>query len=130
MGGKNLTDYHYKPTVMLNPPADSHLSQEEVFGPVLCLYSYEDMESAIVQANRLPTAFQASVFTQDLSTMLKLAQELRGTAIMVNDHTAFRADWMPFGGQSQSGLGMGGIPYTLKEVTQEKMVVIHSDMLP
>jgi acyl-CoA reductase-like NAD-dependent aldehyde dehydrogenase len=45
-------------------------------------------------------------------------------AVMVNDHTAFRVDWMPFGGRGSSGLGMGGIPYSIHEMTREKLMVI------
>ena len=48
---------------------------------------------------------------------------------MVNDHTAFRVDWMPFRGAKASGIGTGGIPYTMEEMTQEKLMVIKSDVL-
>ena len=48
---------------------------------------------------------------------------------MVNDHTAFRVDWMPFAGLSESGYGVGGIPYTLREMHVEKMTVIRSGEL-
>jgi acyl-CoA reductase-like NAD-dependent aldehyde dehydrogenase len=43
---------------------------------------------------------------------------------MVNDHTAFRVDWMPFGGRDSSGIGMGGIQYSMHEMSREKMIVI------
>jgi acyl-CoA reductase-like NAD-dependent aldehyde dehydrogenase len=45
---------------------------------------------------------------------------------MVNDHTAFRVDWMPFGGRRRSGLGVGGIPYSMKDMQTEKMMVLRS----
>ena len=48
---------------------------------------------------------------------------------MVNDNTAFRIDWMPFGGRDTSGLGMGGISYTINEMTREKMTVLKSKSL-
>ena len=48
---------------------------------------------------------------------------LDGSAVMVNDHTAFRVDWMPFAGLRQSGLGVGGIPYTFRDMTIEKLFV-------
>jgi len=51
---------------------------------------------------------------------------LDATAVMVNDHTAFRVDWMPFAGLRQSGLGVGGIPHTMREMQIEKMLVIKS----
>ena len=48
---------------------------------------------------------------------------------MVNDHTAFRVDWMPFGGRDSSGIGMGGIQYSMHEMTREKLMVIKSTVL-
>jgi len=47
---------------------------------------------------------------------------------MVNDHTAFRTDWMPFAGRRQSGYGIGGIPWSMREMTQEKMVVLRRNL--
>ena len=52
-------------------------------------------------------------------------QRLKAQAVMVNDHTAFRVDWMPFGGSEQSGLGTGGIGYSIKDMIQEKLVVLN-----
>jgi acyl-CoA reductase-like NAD-dependent aldehyde dehydrogenase len=48
---------------------------------------------------------------------------------MVNDHTAFRVDWMPFAGLKHSGHGVGGIPHTIKDMQIEKMMVIRSPSL-
>jgi len=53
-------------------------------------------------------------------------KKLNATAVMVNDHTAFRVDWMPFGGRDSSGIGMGGIQYSMHEMTREKLMVIKS----
>src|SRR4051794_7568094 len=50
--------------------------------------------------------------------------------VPVNDHTAFRTDWMPFAGRRQSGYGVGGIPYTMREMTQEKMIVLRRSPNP
>ncbi|MCP3686617.1 MAG: aldehyde dehydrogenase family protein, partial [bacterium] len=55
-------------------------------------------------------------------------RDLDATTVMVNDHTAFRVDWMPFGGRKQSGAGVGGIPYSMKEMTYEKLGVIRSSV--
>jgi len=51
---------------------------------------------------------------------------LQATAVMVKGHTAFRVDWMPFGGRKQSGLGMGGIPQSMEDMTAEKMFVLRT----
>ena len=122
-GGQPLSTTLFQPTVIYNPPKDAKVSTQEVFGPIVCIYSYQELDDAIEQANALPYAFQASIFTKDLNNATKTAQRLNATAVMVNDHTAFRADWMPFGGRDHSGYGLGGIPYTMRDLVQVKMVV-------
>jgi len=128
-GGQKQSETVYLPTVLLNPPNDADVSNREIFGPVVCVYSYADKSEAIKIANSLPYAFQAAVYTNDLTDALDTSNKLNATAVMVNDHTAFRVDWMPFGGRNQSGVGMGGIQYTMHEMTHEKMLVIKSDVL-
>ena len=125
-GGKRISSTCYAPTVILDPPADSKVSSLEVFGPVVCVYSYDQQAQALAQANSLSVAFQAAVYTQNLNAALELSNKLNATAVMVNDHTAFRVDWMPFGGRDSSGIGMGGIQYSMHEMTREKMIVIKS----
>ena len=128
-GGEELSDTCYSPTVILNPDDTAIVSQKEIFGPVVCVYSYTDKADAIARANSLPYAFQASIYTNDLTDALDTSNKLNATAVMVNDHTAFRVDWMPFGGRDASGLGMGGIQYSMHEMTREKMLVIKSEVL-
>ena len=82
------------------------------------------MDYAILQANSLPFAFQASVFSNDYTEIMKVFNRLDGSAIMVNDHSAFRVDWMPFASRKSSGLGVGGIPHTIEEMSQSKMAVL------
>ncbi|WP_088921899.1 aldehyde dehydrogenase family protein [Granulosicoccus antarcticus] len=128
-GGKKLSETCYAPTVLLNPDDTATVSQNEIFGPVVCIYSYKDKSEAIARANALPYAFQASIYTNDLTDALDTSSKLNATAVMVNDHTAFRVDWMPFGGRDASGLGMGGIQYSMHDMTREKMLVIKSTVL-
>ena len=80
------------------------MSREEVFGPVTCVYGYDQLDDAIGSANSLPVAFQASVFANDIDVALHAADRLDASAVMINDHTAFRTDWMPFAGRRESGL--------------------------
>lgn len=128
-GGKALSSTCYAPTVILNPPANCKVSEQEIFGPVVCVYAYQDKDDAIERANSLPVAFQAAVYTEKLNEALDISARLNATAVMVNDHTAFRVDWMPFGGRDVSGMGMGGIQYSMHEMTREKMTVIKSPVL-
>ena len=100
------------------------LSREEVFGTVICIYPFSNLRESIAQANSLPFAFQAPVFSGDIDTALRAARSLDASTVLVNDHTAFRIDWMPFAGRRQSGYGVGGIPYTMHDMTQEKMIIL------
>ena len=128
-GGKRISDSCFEATILLNPPIDAKVSTAEVFGPVVCIYSYSDIEKAFDAANSLEVSFQAAVFTKNIDTALHAVKRLNGTAVMVNDHTAFRVDWMPFGGANASGLGMGGISYSMEEMSKEKLMVIKSPSL-
>jgi acyl-CoA reductase-like NAD-dependent aldehyde dehydrogenase len=123
-GGKPLGGNCYAPTVLFDPPDDCRVSREEVFGPVVCVYPYDDLDAAFRRANALPWAFQAAVFTRDIELAMRAYRELDASAVMVNDHTAFRVDWMPFAGLRESGLGVGGIPYTFRDMQIEKMCVM------
>ena len=128
-GGKAISSRLYKPTVLYNPPDDVRVSTHEVFGPVVCVYPYNNIDEAIARANALPYAFQAAVFTRDLDTAMRVTRRLDASAVMVNDHTAFRVDWMPFAGLRESGLGTGGIQYTMEDMQVKKLVVIRSKEL-
>ncbi len=128
-GGRATTKSCYAPTVLFDPPADSRVSTSEIFGPVVCVYPFEKIEDAIARANSLPYAFQAAVFTRNLDTALGTARLLDAASVMVNEHTAFRVDWMPFAGLRESGLGVGGIPHSMKDMQIEKLVVIRSKEL-
>lgn len=125
IGGKPIDHQCYEPTLLVDPPGRSRAMTEEIFGPVVCVTGYDDIDDAIGRANSLPYAFQAAVFTRDHGRAMHVARNLNATAVMVNDHTAFRVDWMPFGGRGESGLGMGGIPCTAEDMTRLKMYVLN-----
>ena len=128
-GGKKVSDTCYAPTVLLNPPDDARVSTMEIFGPVVCVYAYDDIDAAVTQANSLPVAFQAAVFSNDNDLAMRLYKRLDATAVMINDHSAFRDDVMPFAGLRESGLGIGGIPYTMEDMQIDKMMVVKSNAL-
>jgi acyl-CoA reductase-like NAD-dependent aldehyde dehydrogenase len=123
-GAKRLSETTYAPTVLVGPTPDAKVSRQEIFGPVTCVYRYDDLAQAIAQANSLPYAFQAAIFTQNISIALRAAEELAASAVMINDHTAFRVDWMPFEGHKQSGYGIGGIGWSMHDMTQQKLIVL------
>ncbi len=128
-GGQKLSETCYPPTVLLDPPEDAKVSRNEIFGPVICVYTYDDIDDAIRRANSLDYAFQAAVFTQNIDTAMHAYRNLDASSVMINDHTAFRVDWMPFAGLKQSGLGVGGIPHTFEDMQIRKMMLVRSKSL-
>ena len=128
-GGKRISESCFEATVLLNPPSDCKVSQEEIFGPVVCVYSVENVNAAIARANDVPFSFQASVFTGSIDIAMRAYRRLNASVVMVNEHTAFRVDWMPFAGLKQSGLAVGGIPFTMHDMQVRKMLVLHSEEL-
>ena len=125
MYGEQLSETLFSPTVLYNPPDDAKVSTLEIFGPVICIYPFREEQAAIQQANALPFAFQAAIFGKDIVPMLRQAKALDASAVMINEHTAFRTDWMPFAGRRASGLGVGGIEHTLSDMVQEKMLLFN-----
>ena len=123
-GGKRINKVSYEPTVLLNPSKDSKVSTQEVFGPVVCVHGYQDIEDAIEAANSLDVSFQSAVFSDNVSTAMDVAKKLEASAVMINDYTTFRVDWMPFGGRKHSGYGIGGIGYSMKDMLEHKLLVI------
>ena len=128
-GGSAISESCYAPTVLLDPPTDARVSTLEIFGPVVCVYSYDQLDDVIEQANALPVAFQAAVFTNDIDLAMHIYRQLDASAVMINDHSAFRDDAMPFAGLRESGLGIGGIPYTMHDMQVDKMLVMKSTSL-
>ena len=129
IGGSPINEACYPPTVLLNPPTHTDVVKREIFGPVICVHTFTQLEEAIAQANASEFAFQASIFTRSLDEAMMAYKQLNASAVMVNDHTAFRVDWMPFAGLKNSGYGIGGIPHTFKDMQIEKMLVLKSKHL-
>lgn len=123
-GGKQLENNCYEPTILLNPPEFSLVTKEEIFGPVICIYTFNENKEAIQKANKSPYIFQAAAFTENIDEVFMFSNELFGAAVMINTHPAFRVDWMPFGGQGLSGEGLGGIKYAIDGMLKQKLVVI------
>ncbi|WP_256218471.1 aldehyde dehydrogenase family protein [Bacillus sp. MUM 116] len=120
-GGKRKGSFYY-PTVLENVPADCKLATEEVFGPVVTLYSVPDLDTAIFQSNNVAFGLQAGIFTQNLDYALGAVRKLDVGGVIVNDSSDYRIDAMPFGGVKGSGIGREGIKFALQEMTEPKVV--------
>jgi acyl-CoA reductase-like NAD-dependent aldehyde dehydrogenase len=128
-GAKILTggeseDELVRPTVVERPPADSKLACEEAFGPVCTLEPYDTLDDALGRANGTRYGLQAGIFTSALATALRAARELEFGGVTINEVPTFRADQMPYGGVKDSGNTREGPAWAVREMTEERLVVV------
>jgi acyl-CoA reductase-like NAD-dependent aldehyde dehydrogenase len=113
-----------RPTVIADAPPQAKVSCEEVFGPVCTVTPFDSVEEAVALANGTRFGLQAGVFTTDLSRALTLAQALEFGGVTINEAPTFRADQMPYGGVKDSGNTREGPAYAVREMTEERLVVL------
>jgi acyl-CoA reductase-like NAD-dependent aldehyde dehydrogenase len=112
------------PTVLADAPADAKVNREEVFGPLCTLTPFDALHEAIELANGTRYGLQAGIFTGDVKTALRAARELEFGGVTVNETPTFRADQMPYGGVKDSGNTREGPAYAVREMTEERLVVL------
>jgi acyl-CoA reductase-like NAD-dependent aldehyde dehydrogenase len=122
--GGDTTEGLIRPTVIANPSPDAKVSCEEVFGPVVTLTRVGSLDEAIELANATRYGLQAGVFTSDLKSALDAARRLEFGGVTINEAPTFRADQMPYGGVKASGNTREGPAYAVRELTEERLVVI------
>jgi len=112
------------PTVIVDAPDDIRLVCDEVFGPVVIVLPYQELDEAISRANASPYGLQAAVFTSSLSVAFEAATRLEAGGVLVNRSTNFRMDHLPYGGVKGSGIGREGPAYAAEEMTDLKLILI------
>jgi glyceraldehyde-3-phosphate dehydrogenase (NADP+) len=117
-----------EPTVITNVTPDMKVSCEEVFGPVVTVSPYFDLEEAIEAVNDSAYGLQAGVFTKDIKRIMEAFQKLDVGGVIANDYPTFRADHMPYGGMKDSGLGREGVKYAMEAMTEIKLLVMRLGM--
>lgn len=115
---------YLSPTILTNVPRYASIMKDEAFGPVVCINPYTDEDELLSFINQNEYIFEAALFTKDISRALKIATEISTMTFVINNHTAFRVDQMPFGGHKKSGLGMGGVRYAMEEMTRMKQIIM------
>lgn len=114
------------PTILLNVPPGSKCATEEIFGPVVTVEAFADIDEAIARANTTNYGLQASLFTFDTRVVEKATLGLDYGGIIINDSPMVRVDNYPYGGTKQSGLGREGVRYAMEEFTEPKVIVSRS----
>lgn len=110
------------PAILTDVPASCSISCQEAFGPVVAIYPYDDLDTAIEQANATPYGLQAGIFTPDVQRAFQAARRLEVGGVMINDIPMYRADHMPYGGVKESGVGREGPKYAIEEMTESKLI--------
>jgi len=112
----------FQPTVLTGVGSAALMDCEEIFGPVVAIYSVDSLDEALTEANKTRFGLNAAIFTESLRTAIRATRELQAGTVLVNDSTDYRIDLMPFGGIKHSGLGREGIKNSILEMTETKTV--------
>ncbi len=122
--GGQVRDDVLTPTILTNVTPDMKVCSQEVFGPLIGVQGYDSLDEALALANDSRYGLQAAVFTRDLNAALKAAHELDFGGVTVNEMPTYRTDQMPYGGVKDSGNTKEGPHYAVREMTEERLVVI------
>lgn len=125
LGGEKTQDGILAPTILADANDDMDICRKEVFGPLVSVLPYSDLDEAITRANDSNYGLQAAVFTRDISKAIHAARSLDFGGVLINETPTFRADNMPYGGLRDSGNTKEGPAYTYKEMTKEKLIIIN-----
>ena len=123
-GGVIGDDGVLRPTILVNVSHDMKVCAGEVFGPVVAIAAYDDLDEALRLANDSAFGLQAAIFTSDIGKGLKAIRTLDFGGVLVNEVPTWRADQQPYGGLRDSGNTREGPAFSVKEMTEIRMVVI------
>lgn len=131
-GAKVLTGGHrhgafYEPTILTNVTPDMDVVKNEAFAPVFSIIPYDTIEEAVAGVNNSRYGLQAGVFTSSLAIAHYAAEHIEAGGVVINDGSSFRMDNMPYGGVKDSGMGKEGPEYAIRELTEEKTIIMNFD---
>lgn len=124
--GGNRNGSMLEATVLEDVPTTCEISKEEAFGPVSIIAKFSDFDDALKEVNNSQFGLQAGIFTKDIYKAHKAWNELHVGGVIIGDVPSWRVDNMPYGGVKESGLGREGIRYAIKDMTEERLMVIRN----
>ena len=125
VGGNIRADGVFEPTVLADVTPDMRVCSGEIFGPVVAIQSYDSLDEALRLANDSAYGLQAAIFTQNLTNALHAVRSLDYGGVLVNEVPTFRTDQMPYGGLRDSGNTREGPAYSIREMTEDRLVIIN-----
>ena len=123
-GGEIGADGVLAPTLVVDATPDMKVCSQEVFGPVVAVTAYDDFDEALALANDTRYGLQAGVFTADVTKALKAARTLDFGGVLVNEVPTWRADQLPYGGLRDSGNTREGPAWSVREMTEERLIIL------
>lgn len=121
---RSISGAQMPPTVLTNVTMDMKVMREEIFGPVVCLLPFSDIDEAIARVNDSPYGLAAGIFTRDIHTAFKAARKVEVGLFNINNTSSNRADPMPYGGCKASGFGREGPRSAIRDMTDERLITI------
>jgi acyl-CoA reductase-like NAD-dependent aldehyde dehydrogenase len=113
-----------RPTVLRGVTHDMKVCSKEVFGPVCSVIPYSSLDEAFDLANDTEYGLQAAIFTRSIEPAVRASEALEFGSVMINEAPEWRADQMPYGGTKASGNTKEGPAYTVREMTEERLIVL------
>ena len=123
--GGNRKDCFFEPTILDNVTMDMDIVANETFGPTAPIIRVDGIDEAIRQANNTQYGLQAGVFTENIRSALRCANEIDAGSVLINKESTFRTDAMPFGGFKSSGIGKEGIKYAVEDMCKTKLIAFN-----
>jgi glyceraldehyde-3-phosphate dehydrogenase (NADP+) len=121
-GGRNGS--MIEPTVLSGITKAMKVCTEEIFGPVVTVEKYSDLNEAVERINAGKYGLQAGIFSNNHDAIQFVYRHLKVGGVIVNDYPTFRVDNMPYGGMKDSGFGREGVRYAMEEMMERKLLVI------
>ncbi|WP_152655672.1 aldehyde dehydrogenase family protein [Oceanobacillus sp. CFH 90083] len=115
------------PTVLKNPPKKAKVVCEEVFGPIVSVIPYAQLDEAVSEADNSSFGLQVGIFTNKIDLAYQVANDMEVGGVIINGTSNFRLDHWPYGGVKHSGIGREGPRYAVQELTESKMIVLRLD---
>ncbi len=125
VGGRRNGTF-FEPTVITDAASDARVVTEEVFGPVVTILPFTDLDDALARADATEYGLQAGVFTESVPTAFYAAERLSVGTVLINDTSDFRIDAMPFGGFKRSGIGREGVRNAVEAMTEPKNIIVNA----
>ena len=130
LSGGNRRGPCLEPTLLENVPRTARLAHEEAFAPVATIETFSEFSEGLALINESPFGLQAGVFTQNLELALQAFETLDVGAVLINQVPTWRVEHLPYGGIKQSGYGREGIRSAMREMTEERALIIKRKPLP